>query len=204
MNKETLSYKNLRILLFIFVILVSFAAIIPFSTKSEIQTNKPCMDLENGSPGMVINSNVGLGETVVSGEVDADQDKLVYDVKTGKPKVWQRHLGTKLTKTVKTADGTQSVETTPQERSTHCLTVEEAEELGYAGQVIAKHYGRPMDIEWVIKNGKIKIVQSRPITTWVDDPLVLVMDYMQVPEKEAVVAREKARVKGLPGSPRSL
>ncbi|VVB88099.1 Uncharacterised protein [uncultured archaeon] len=49
MNKKALSYKNLRILLLIFVILVSFAAIIPFSTQSEIQTNKPCMNLESGS-----------------------------------------------------------------------------------------------------------------------------------------------------------
>jgi predicted transcriptional regulator len=49
MSKEYLSYKNLRILLFIFVILVSFAAIIPFSSKSESQTNKSCMDLESNS-----------------------------------------------------------------------------------------------------------------------------------------------------------
>ncbi len=49
MNKEARSYKNLRALLFIFVILVSFASIIPFSSKSEIQTNKPCMDLEDSS-----------------------------------------------------------------------------------------------------------------------------------------------------------
>jgi predicted transcriptional regulator len=49
MSKKALSYKNLRILLIIFVILVSFTAIIPFSSKSEIQTNKPCMDLESGS-----------------------------------------------------------------------------------------------------------------------------------------------------------
>jgi predicted transcriptional regulator len=35
--------------LVIFVILVSFAAIIPFFSKSEILTNKPCEDLEDGS-----------------------------------------------------------------------------------------------------------------------------------------------------------
>ncbi len=49
MNKEALSYKNLCTLLFIFIILGSFAAIIPFSSKGEVQTNKPCTDLEGGS-----------------------------------------------------------------------------------------------------------------------------------------------------------
>ncbi len=49
MSKKALSYKNLRILLVTSVILVSFATIIPFFSKSEIQTNKPCMDLEDSS-----------------------------------------------------------------------------------------------------------------------------------------------------------
>ncbi len=49
MNEEKPSYKNLRILLVIFVILVSFVAIMPFSSKSEIQTINPCAELEDGS-----------------------------------------------------------------------------------------------------------------------------------------------------------
>lgn len=49
MNKEKPSYKNLRILLVAFIILVSFAAIIPSSSKTEIQSNKPCIELEEDS-----------------------------------------------------------------------------------------------------------------------------------------------------------
>jgi predicted transcriptional regulator len=49
MNDMKPSHKKQHILLLIFVIMVSFAAIMPFSSKSEIQTNKPCVDPEDGS-----------------------------------------------------------------------------------------------------------------------------------------------------------
>jgi len=49
MDKEEPSYKKLGVLLIIFVTLVSFAAIMPFYSKSEIQTNEPCLDIEDDS-----------------------------------------------------------------------------------------------------------------------------------------------------------
>lgn len=49
MNDMKPSQKKLHILLLIFVIMVSFAAIMSFSSKIEIQTNKPCVDLDGGS-----------------------------------------------------------------------------------------------------------------------------------------------------------
>lgn len=49
MNDEKPFDKNLRILSVIFIILVSITAIIPFSSKSEPQTNKPCIEREGDS-----------------------------------------------------------------------------------------------------------------------------------------------------------
>ncbi len=49
MDKEDPLYKKLRILVVIFVILASIAAIIHFPSKSEIHTNKPCGNLEDSS-----------------------------------------------------------------------------------------------------------------------------------------------------------
>lgn len=49
MDKEEPSYKKLGVLLVLFVTLISFAAIMPFYSKSEIQTDKPCLELEGGS-----------------------------------------------------------------------------------------------------------------------------------------------------------
>ena len=42
MNKEKPFYKQLSLLIVVFLFLIPFAAIMPFSLRSEIQTNKPC------------------------------------------------------------------------------------------------------------------------------------------------------------------
>jgi|GEM_PF-271170 len=174
------------------------------------------VDIQDGSPGIEISANPGLGEAVVSGETTPDLFKFVNNVKTGLPKLWRKFLGAKPVKTIKTKEGTKNVPTTPEEQGTFSLTDEEAERLAYAGFVIAKHYGRNMyvgqlpdfkrnmDIEWARdEKGQIKIVQARPDTVWSDNPMVLTLDYMQVPEKVAVEAKQKALVVGLPGSPRA-
>ncbi|MDO8725442.1 MAG: helix-turn-helix domain-containing protein [Candidatus Methanoperedens sp.] len=49
MKDEKMPYKYLRILLIISMILVSFTAIIPSSSKSEPQTNKPCIEQKGDS-----------------------------------------------------------------------------------------------------------------------------------------------------------
>lgn len=49
MNKEKPFYKQLSLLIVIFLFLIPFAAIMPFSLKSEIQTNKPCAEHNDGS-----------------------------------------------------------------------------------------------------------------------------------------------------------
>ena len=48
MNKEKPFYR-LSFLIAIFLFLLSFAAIMPFATRGEIQTNKPCTDIVDDS-----------------------------------------------------------------------------------------------------------------------------------------------------------
>ncbi len=50
MSKKKPFYKQLSLLIVVFLFLIPFAAIIPFSLKSEIQTNKLCADPDNSSP----------------------------------------------------------------------------------------------------------------------------------------------------------
>lgn len=49
MNKEKPFYKQLSFLIVIFLFLISLAAILPISSKSEIQTNKPCAVQDDNS-----------------------------------------------------------------------------------------------------------------------------------------------------------
>jgi pyruvate,water dikinase len=49
-----------------------------------------------------------------------------------------------------------------------CLSDEQVIELGKDADLIEKHYGRPMDIEWALDTdtNKLYIVQARPETVW--------------------------------------
>ncbi|MCX5708742.1 MAG: phosphoenolpyruvate synthase [Candidatus Omnitrophica bacterium] len=163
------------------------------------------VDLEYGSPGIVINANPKLGEAVVSGTVTPDQFNLVYDVKTGNPKVFKKRLGAKLKKVVNSATGTEYVDTTPEEQKTFCITNAQAEKIGkYAKQIKAHYDDMIMDVEWAIENGKVYIVQARADTVWNKKPKDAVeMDFVQVVESETKHMQENSILEGIAGSARA-
>lgn len=113
----------------------------------------------------VFNANWGLGETVVAGLVTPDEfivDKISRVVK-------RREIGFK----------EFSIWLTP-EGGTHerkAYRINEAtlssEQLGELTGLILKVeelYGRPIDIEWAYADGKLYLLQARPITTWIPLP----------------------------------
>ncbi len=118
---------------------------------------------------IVIDSNFGFGESVVSGEVTPDHfvvNKITLDI-------IDRTISTKLvcvTVDPKTQVSMQSE--VPHERQrVQSLIDDEITELAWMGKQIEKHYGRPMDIEWAIdkdmpSGGNIFILQARPETVW--------------------------------------
>ena len=131
------------------------------------------LDTESGFPDVVfITSSYGLGEMVVQGAVNPDEfyvSKLC--LKTGKPAVLRRSLGTKALKMIfgSTASAGKSVETKPvdvAERERFSLSDAEVEELARYAMAIEAHYGRAMDIEWGKDggDGKLYILQARPET----------------------------------------
>ena len=86
---------------------------------------------------MIIEAVFGLGEQVVSGEVTPDH-YVVDHAGDGK----REHIVDK-----------------------RVLEPEEIRELAALGSWLAEHFGAPQDIEWAIAEGKIYLLQSRPITT---------------------------------------
>lgn len=130
------------------------------------------IDTETGFPDVVvINAAWGLGETVVQGAVTPDQYtvfKPLLDNKNLMP-IIEKSLGTKEKKMIYAVGGSQTtknVETTTQERLAFVLQDQEILRLARWTQIIEKHYGRPMDIEWA-KDGEtqeIFFVQARPET----------------------------------------
>ena len=130
------------------------------------------IDTETGFPNIVlINAAWGLGETVVQGAVTPDQ-YMVYKPLLDRPRlkpIIEKTLGAKEKKMVYAVGGsetTKTVDTTSRERRSFVLDDAEILLLARWADIIERHYGRPMDIEWAKDgdNGDLYIVQARPET----------------------------------------
>jgi len=118
---------------------------------------------------IVVDSNFGFGESVVSGEVTPDHfvvNKVTLDI-------IERVVSQKLVcYTVDPKTQTSGAFEVPYERQkVQSLIDDEITELAWMGKRIEKHYGRPMDIEWAVDKdlpagGNIFILQARPETVW--------------------------------------
>lgn len=127
------------------------------------------IDTESGFEDVVfITSAYGQGELVVQGEVNPDEFYVHKPILAqGKRAVLQRTLGSKAIRLVFGAGGKGRREEVPlPERRQFSLTDAEVEDLARQAVTIERHYGRPMDIEWVkdAVDGKLYIVQARPET----------------------------------------
>jgi len=118
---------------------------------------------------IVIDSNFGFGESVVSGEVTPDHfvvNKVTLDV-------LERTVSQKdICYTIDTKTQTcRAIEVPFERQKVQSIIDDEITELAWMGKQIEKHYGRPMDIEWAVDKdltagGNIFILQARPETVW--------------------------------------
>ena len=131
------------------------------------------LDTESGFRDVVfITSSWGLGELVVQGAVNPDEFYVHKPMlKSGRPAILRRGLGSKLQKMVfaeSVAPGrsTRTEDVPSPERERFSLSDGEVLELARTACVIEKHYGRPMDIEWGRDgvDGSIYVLQARPET----------------------------------------
>ncbi|HEY71222.1 MAG TPA: hypothetical protein G4O08_11630 [Anaerolineae bacterium] len=108
----------------------------------------------------MISAAWGLGDAVVGGRVTPDE----YVVEKSSGKLIKREIADKEIMTVK-VDGDTSDEAVPENlRKVPVLENNDLAELNRLGVEIEKLYQMPMDIEWTLSDGKIAIVQARPIT----------------------------------------
>jgi len=111
---------------------------------------------------MLIESNWGCGETVVSGKATPDHFILS---KNSPHSVIETLRGDKETIMKGSPDGFIEFEPTEEQRSSLSLEPVELQQLCELGNRIEGHFGFPCDIEWAIdEEGTIFILQSRPIT----------------------------------------
>ena len=128
------------------------------------------MDPDSGFDGVVtINAAYGLGEYVVLGEVNPDE----FTVSKKNLGIIEKKLGDKEKKLVRNDEHEQGddeenkkVKVPQDERGKYCITDNQVKELAKYAVRIEEHYGKPMDIEWVLdgQTKKLYIVQARPET----------------------------------------
>ncbi|HEX6042628.1 PEP/pyruvate-binding domain-containing protein [Longimicrobium sp.] len=114
----------------------------------------------------VVSAVFGLGEGLVSGELDAD----TYHVSstggvTAEIATKDRALG------LQPDGGSAWIPVHPNDRLQPALTEDEARRIASAARSLAAHFGAPQDVEWALANDatggprRLFILQTRPITT---------------------------------------
>ncbi|XP_066256626.1 rifampicin phosphotransferase-like [Euwallacea similis] len=145
---------------------------------------------------MVVTSNFGLGESVVSGLSDPDTFilKRTYD---GKVDLVNQTIGAKNKVFTLTERGVKEVAMTENYEGNFVfineknvkqqwsLTKDQVLALGKVGVALEQVFGDPQDIEWAFYKGSLYLLQSRPITTlstWTDFELTHELDIAIVTE----------------------
>jgi pyruvate,water dikinase len=111
---------------------------------------------------VVVEGAFGLGEVVVSGEVEPDTyliDKETLDI-------IDVRIGHKDFKIVRGADGhDQTVSLGPDQADARVLGDVDVKRVAELAIATERHNECPQDVEWAISDGDVWLVQARPITT---------------------------------------
>ena len=108
---------------------------------------------------IVISSVMGLGEGLVSGELNADN----YVYENGKIEKNITEKPYKIVLNEEEGFGTKQVKN--ENPTAPSLSDEQVRKIADEVKKIVNIYGKPQDIEWAYEAGKLYILQARPITT---------------------------------------
>jgi phosphohistidine swiveling domain-containing protein len=117
---------------------------------------------------MIINASFGLGEAVVGGQVTPD----TYIVDRQSCAVKETIIGSKEQQIVADGeDGTRLEDIAADVRGQSSLSSDAISELAGLALRAEAHFGIPQDIEWAFADGRLWMLQSRPITNLPPQPI---------------------------------
>jgi pyruvate,water dikinase len=116
----------------------------------------------------VVAAVLGCGTALVSGECDADtfhvdRDGRIVGRAVADKKV--RHVADPAG-----AEGVRAEPLPPDAARAPALTDEQVRAVADLARRAGNHFGRPQDVEWAIEDGKLYLLQSRPITSLAGAP----------------------------------
>jgi phosphohistidine swiveling domain-containing protein len=125
---------------------------------------------------MVVEATLGLGEALVSGQVEPDR----YRVEAASGQILERWLGAKAL-SIRARPGGGTVARTEETAVGRPAVPNEAvAELVRLGREVAGLFGAPQDVEWAWAGGRIYLLQSRPITALFPVPVGMGPEPLQV------------------------
>jgi len=115
----------------------------------------------NDKSRIVIEAIWGLGENIVQGSVTPDH----YEVDKNELKLLEHKVVHQDIEMVREGEGNTQRKVPKSRQDKRKLSDKQAEDVAKLGKQLQKHYFFPQDSEWAIENGKLYVVQTRPITT---------------------------------------
>jgi pyruvate,water dikinase len=115
----------------------------------------------NSYDEVMINASFGLGEYIVSGKVSPDS----YIVNTAQNIISSKKINEKKVAIYLCKDG-GTKESICEGANEQALTDEHIFEIAKLIKRCERYYRSPIDTEWSYENGKLYLLQSRPITTY--------------------------------------
>ncbi|MCB9418255.1 MAG: phosphoenolpyruvate synthase [Ardenticatenaceae bacterium] len=131
-------------------------AMVPSEASGVLFTANP---LNGRRTEMVIDATLGLGEALVSGQVEPDQYIIAQD-----GAILQKKIGAKAT-VIRGQAGGGTITEQVDGANRQAIPDSVIADLANLGRQIVDVFGFPQDIEWAWSAGKLYLLQSRPITS---------------------------------------
>lgn len=159
-SERALSYRHMK---GVDVLAIDIAVVIQEMVHPEVSGVMFTADPLTGDRDViVINGTYGAGEGIVSGALDTDSFKVAKATWNVSSELVSKP--TMVAFDSERGQGTREVPVPQGLQEATCLTTEQAQDLARLGAAIEAHYGAPQDIEWALSQGRLFILQSRPIT----------------------------------------
>ncbi|HYC45754.1 MAG TPA: PEP/pyruvate-binding domain-containing protein [Burkholderiales bacterium] len=110
----------------------------------------------------------GLGSALVSGEADADTWRVAASGTIESREIVTKSIAHR--KDPAAQEGVSAVSLVPELQGAPALTDEEILAVAELASRAENYFGRPQDIEWAIADGRLYLLQSRPITSLAQRP----------------------------------
>ena len=142
---------------------VSMAVIVQLAVDSTVSGIAFTVDPVTGKDNVVINSTWGLGSKIASGEYNTD----TFVVRRVDRQIVERDVVAKqfMMKSSDSGIGTVEIPVPANLRREASLDAMQTDALVRAALDLEQHFNAPQDIEWAFSDGRLWILQTRPVTT---------------------------------------